>query len=304
MKEKLPLIKSFVTVSCVAILLVFSLFVNFGTFAWFSQSDKATANGLSVMVDYDNTIESIRYFRVTDTAINTDEAGTKHNIYKFGYNEKVLADQLVSVEGADGALVEVQERTDFSTPIGMNPYSELSGDCQVLVEITLSGDGDAFLSLDVALDTLFLGNVINQKRVDKTYDLDTEGLPLSSVLRFAVFTDLSTEDSSESYLVEEDAITVIEYNFIKMSKVDGETVYTFANPIPSSLSLTPTNRKIFIFFDYKSSWVEYINEQIEFYVDEAEHTAAASGGTFTDIVMGETNLLFIPDFRFHISMKE
>ena len=301
MKEQLQLFKSVATVVFVAILLVFTLCIQFGTFAWFAKSENVKATGFSISAHGENTIESIRYYRVSNTKIDTDETGAKHNIYMFGYDESILSSQMLIKP--DGTAV--QERTSFETAVSMNPYSELSGDCQVLLEITLHDQAPVYLNAETAQNSDFLGNIVSNKTANETYDLDPNNLPLSSVVRFSIFTSLNTELDEQtkvnSFLVEEDVLVTQQYTFIQTKTVNEQKQYTFANPYAGSHEIIPVNRKFYIFFDYHSPLVEYLNEQILDYVDKAEHAAEVAGGKYTTIILGETNLHFVPDFGFHIS---
>ena len=142
MKDKLRILESVATLTIVAIILVLSILVNCGVFAWFAQNKDVSANGMMIQALDSDIIESIRYYRVTDTIITTNSSGTKHNKYHFGYNESVLSTQYIYGTSE-------QERDSFNTPIGMNPYSELSGDCQILIEITLTKQTPITLAVEL-----------------------------------------------------------------------------------------------------------------------------------------------------------
>lgn len=142
MKDKLRIIESVATLTIVAIILVLSILVNCGVFAWFAQNKDVSANGMMIQALDNDVIESIRYYRVTDTIITTNSSGTKHNKYHFSYNESVLSTQYIYGTSE-------QERDSFNTPIGMNPYSELSGDCQILIEITLTKQTPITLAVEL-----------------------------------------------------------------------------------------------------------------------------------------------------------
>lgn len=297
MKERLRLIKSIISVSFIAILLIFTLLVRFESLAWFASSENVNVTGLTVSAHGDTTIKNIRFFRVTDTEIVTLN-GVKHNKYKFGFSDSVLSEQTISTIGPNGEIVQVPERDSFEKTISMNPYSELTGDCQILIEVTLSEEENILLSIDTVTKT-FLGNDINAKIQNQIYDLNPSGLPLSSVLRFAVFESVVIDD--QAFVLEDDDINANQISFIDYS----EGTFSFLNPLDAdnsrAIPITPNDSKFYLFFDYSSLFVEYINDRVATYVDQATHSAEQMGNTFTDIILGETNLLFIPDFKFVIN---
>ena len=110
MNAKLRLIKSIATLTFVSIFLVVALLVSNGAFAWFAKSTEVSANNMAVAVECDDVIESIKYYRVTNTLITTDSNGIKHNKYQFGFSESVLQDQYIYG-------TTQQERTSFDTAI-------------------------------------------------------------------------------------------------------------------------------------------------------------------------------------------
>ena len=145
------------------------------------------------------------------------------------------------------------------------------------------------LAIEMEDSNEFLGNIIAQKIEDKAYDLNPNGLPLSSVVKMAVFASVETENNA--YVIEEDVVSQQEITFA--TKTDGE--YTFNTP--KNISITPIERTFFIYFDYQRSLVEYINEKTIEYVDDAEYETS---GDFDTITLGETNLSFLPDFNLSI----
>ena len=287
MKEKLQLTKSIISVVFIAILLVFALFVEFGSFAWFATLSNVSTKGPLINAYNEDTIVSVRFFRVTDHAIQTDSNGVKHTVYMFGFNQEVLKTQ-------DITNSTTQERTDFETPIDMRPYSQLSSDCQILIEVTLEKSGKQNLAVSTSTRD-FLGNVVASKKDAGTYDFVPNGLPLSSVFRFAIFNSIEKDETS--FIIDESVISANQKSFI--SHNDSTNVFSFNNAITTTpIEITPTDNKFYIFLDYNSLLVEYLNEQVIHYVDSAEY---ATDGEFDTIILGETNLSFVPDFEFIVT---
>ena len=287
MKEKLQLTKSIISVTIVAILLMFTLFIRFGSFAWFSNSSSVSAKGISITAKQDDVIDSVRFFRVSGHSIDDT---TKNHIYEFGYNEDVLKDQFLS----DG---ETQERTSFETPISMRPYSQLSSDCQILIEVTLKSSGNANILINTPT-TDFLGNIINEKITGKLYDLVPNELPLTSILRFAIFSSLTVKENA--FIVDDSVASANQKSFINFNETT--KTYSFNQSLKTTpISITPTNNKFYIFLDYNVSLVQYINERIIYYVEEAE---TASNGGYDAIILGETNLIFKTDFNFQVDQGD
>ena len=289
MKEKWRLIKSIISLSTVASLLVLSIFAYSGSFAWMAKSTDVNASGISITAKNETIIKSVKYYRVTDTVIESTSAG-KQNVYKFGYNEAVLNTQYVY--GQESA--KVKERDSFETPIGMRPYSELSGDCQVLVEITLlKATASVSLGLSAPADSEFLGTTVKNIIENNTYNFNPTNLPLSSVIHFGVILSLGNDTATQEFIVRESNITQ-EVCFIKGNATDG---YEFNHALSGSGKITGTIEKFYIFFDYKSSLVEYINDKVIEYVDKA---MVNDVDLTYPITLGETNLNFNPDFELFV----
>ena len=292
MKEKCRLIKTIVTLFSIAFLFVFSVLAYNGSFAWMAQSTDVDANGITITAKNDSIIKTIKYYRVTNTAIDTSGA-EKKNIYKFGYNENVLKTQYVYGQEEN----KMQERYSFEESISMRPYSELSGDCQVLVEIALL---QKVSSITIKMETAtkeFLGDTVENKINNKSYDLQPDNLPLSSVVHFAVFSSLDVEN--EEFLVHE-ADMVNEVCFVGGNATDGYTFSANLSDIVVNLPESNEESKFYILFDYKSAIVQYINDKIIEYVNEATAFATSNGGIYDTILLGETNLCFVPDFEIKI----
>ena len=294
MKEKWRLIKSVVTLSLVAFLLVFAIFTYSSSFAWMARSTDVSAKDTTITANDDSIIKSIKYYRITDTVIETS-GSVKKNVYKFGFNENVLKTQYVYGKEAQN----VQERTSFEQPIGMRPYSELSADCQILIEITLlSGMSSAVIEINGPTNKKFLGTTISEKISGGIYDLQPTNLPLSSIVHFAVFSSLSIQN--EAFLVREAEITN-EVCLFKGNATDGYVFDTSKSDIDVEISKNSSGEyKFFILFDYKSELVEYINDQVIDYVDKATAQAKENNKTYETIILGETNLCFVPDFQLKI----
>ena len=163
----------------------------------------------------------------------------------------------------------------------------------MLVEITLKKETQITLNLTQPKETTFLGAIINQKRGTEPIDLtlNPNDLPFSSVVRFAIFPSLKVMDAgtvNKAYVVDETALNTNSYSFF-----NSET-FAYVNPFAVK---TYTTNKLYVYFDYASSLVEYINEQVMYYVDEAQH---ATDGEYDTILLGQTNLTFLPDFSFEI----
>ena len=302
MRFKLRLISSAMALSLISVLLVIAITYEFSSLAWFANNGQVDGT-TGISVQRDGVVESVKYYRVTDVMITRDENDVKHNVYKFGFDPSVLSSQLIEQTAQDGSVIYVQERESFDIPIDMLPYSDLSGDCQVLLEIDLSVDGPIELSTEL-FSSAYLADVIRDKIDGGLYDLEPQGLPLSSVIRFAVFDDLEVDDRTDSYLVSEDDIVARQLSFVSVEEVDEVEQFSFGNVLSAPSSIEPTDRKIFIFADYYNVSVEHINEAVMEYVDAAEKSATANGGDYNTIVIGETNLVFISDFKFVVSSKE
>ena len=137
----------------------------------------------------------------------------------------------------------------------------------------------------------FLGNIIDNKITNGLYDLVPSNLPLSSVVQYAIFSSLDTEN--QAFVLEDDAIEANAYSFIQQ---DSEG-YSFVTPANQNITLGE-DRKFFIYFDYHRALVAYVNDKTIEYVERAE---VASNNEYNTIILGETNLLFIPDFNFLIT---
>ena len=302
MRERFKLITSAVTLSLVAMLLVLALASEFGSLAWFSSANHVDGE-MGISVYHDDIINSVKYYRVSDVMITRDENNVKHNIYKFGFDPSVLSTQKTDTVNANGEVISVQERESFDIPIDMLPYSDLSGDCQILIEIDLSVDCPVAFSAEL-FSNEYIGNVIKEKIDEKLFDLDPEDLALSGVIRFALFDDVEISADDKAYLVPEDVVAETQFSFIKVEQTDNGEVFSLVNPLSESITLNSKDRKFFIFADYFHASVEKINEVVLEYVDSAEKAAADSGTSFDTIEIGVTNLHFTSDFKFVVSRLE
>ena len=110
-------------------------------------------------------------------------------------------------------------------------------------------------------------------------------------MQYAVFRSLDTEN--QAFILEDDSIEANAHSFIQQ---DGED-YSFVTPANQNITLGE-DRRFFIYFDYHRALVEYVNDKTIEYVERAE---IATNNEYNTIILGETNLLFVPDFNFLIT---
>ena len=279
------------------IALVFSIFALFtinknNGLAWFSSNDKVTANGLAVQVKCDDIFVSIEYYRVSDQIIY-DEDGTKHNRYIFSFADSAL-DVTETYIDANGNSVTRPERDSFSTPVRMYPYSDLGGNCQILIEVTAK-TADPFIMTAFTETNEYLGNTIAAAIAAQDYDaILPTGLPLTSVVKYAFLSDVSIDSENQTFIVDDHDVYDHETDFVTFDESGNGN---FDNPGASGFEITPNNEcKFYIFIDYNVEAVEDINAKIMEYVEKALH----SNEDYNDIILGATNLLFSADFDFEL----
>lgn len=256
-----------------AIVLVAAIVAHPHSAAWFSSKRDTSANGMLATVPSGKWYESAHYYRITDLKIVTDASG-KYNEYRFGYTESDLA------AGEDG-------RTSFDEPVELFPYSDLSGDCQVLIEVTMP-TADAFVLAATTSTEEFLANTVAALTAAGQYTLVPTGLPLSSVVHFAIFSDVTDDTANAEFVINEKALEGNDHSFVDLSDPANPR---FDNSIEDGVSVTPNDeRKFFIYLDYYVDAVALVNEQVLHYADAA--------GASSSIILGETNLVFAADFVF------
>ena len=253
-----------------------ALFTVNDTFAWFATNEAVDAGGMEISVKNTGVFEEVNYYRVTDISIFTDTDGTKHNIYNFSYSPEAI---------------DTTERTDFTTPVRMHPYSDLSGNCQVLIEV-VAPSTEAIRLMVQTLTTEYLGNTISAAITAGRYDIDVTNLPLTSVVKYALIDSVEVDSTNQMLVVHEHEIYEHERYFISF---DTNGKGAFNNPGADGFIVTPnSDRKFYILVDYDVKAVADINAKILEYAAKA----VAADATFDDIVIGKTNLLFAADFDF------
>ena len=282
------------------IALVFSVFalfiVNNNGLAWFSSNDKATASGLAVQVKYDETFVSIKYYRVSDYFIY-EEDGAKHDRYSFSFADSAL-DVTETYIDANGNSATRQERDSFTTPVKMYPYSDLGGNCQILIEVTAK-TADPFVMTAFTETTEYLGNTIAAAIAAQDYDaILPTGLPLTSVVKYAFLENVIIDAEKQVFIVDDHDIYDHETDFVTFDKSGNGK---FDNPGASGFEITPNSEcKFYIFIDYNVEAVEDINAKIMEYVEKALYV----NPNYKDIILGDTNLLFSADFDFELLKEE
>ena len=130
--------------------------------------------------------------------------------------------------------------------------------------------------------------------------MNVTNLPMSSVVHFAILTEIENDTPNKRYIADGDIIKENALRYITVEEVDGESVSTFAKPEAKSVTVTEDNLFVYVFVDYYLPAVEHINELMVDFVDKAE--AAIDG--YKEIVIGESTLKFSPDFSLHVAKKE
>ena len=264
---------SAVTLAVAAILLVSALLAHPHSAAWFSASRQSNVGGMLATTPDQQWYESAYYYRITDLNIITDANG-KHNEYCFSYHESALT------HGGD-------DRTSFDEPLELFPYSDLSGDCQVLIEVTMT-DTNPFVLAATTSTEEFLANTVAALTAAGQYTLLPTDLPLSSVIHFAIFSDVIDDTDNSQFIINENAVHANDHAFVDLTDLQNPR---FDNSMEEGVTVTPNaGRKFFIYLDYYVDAVELLNEQVLLYTDAA--------GAASSIILGETNLEFSADFIF------
>ena len=274
--------------SCARILCLFVLCTVVITYAirnlsaaWFATNEEATAGGASLTVVDSGIVESVNYFRVTQTVLVDDGGGENHNEYLFS-----------TAEGALG------ERESFSEPIALNPYSDLEGNAQVLLEIVFRENAHVVEAGSITLvpqtdTTTYFGDELTSKTAAKQFTIDPNGNnPISSVIRYWVIDSVNTVNTGfgRALSITSSMLEAVGEN----SFVNGTDSLTFS--VPAATTSTLTDRTLYILFDYNTQAVEDINGKVAEYVD----AATDENGDYDTIVLGETVIRFVCDFKFEI----
>ena len=253
--------------------------------------------------------------------VTIDNAGGKHNQYHFSYNPEVLSTQtVVAGTDAEGNPIYAPERDSFLKPVPLLAYSDLAGECQLLIEIHLPEAGTYTLFTDTET-TSYLGDTIKEKsdvldrmiaagmpasaEDENAVKITTTNLPMSSIVHFAILTSEGVVDDSENsrFIADGDAIKENAMRYITVEDQNGVTTSTFSLPEQKTITVTEDDLHVFIFIDYYLPAVEHINALVTDYVAKCEAYAKLKGEVYDDIVIGESTMKFIPDFKLRV-LKE
>ena len=301
--------------------LVLALFVFPTSKAWFTQNKSTEVEGIGVTVELPDAVESAFYYRGTGMGVTIDNAGGKHNQYHFSYNPEVLSTQTtVTGTDAEGNPIYAPERDSFLKPVPLLAYSDLAGECQLLIEIHLPEAGTYTLFTDTET-TSYLGDTIKEKsdvldrmiaagmpasaEDENAVKITTTNLPMSSIVHFAILTSEGVVDDSENsrFIADGDAIKENAMRYITVTEQDGATTTDFFTPEQATITVTEDDLHVFIFIDYYLPAVEHINALVTDYVAKCEAYAKLKSEVYDDIVIGESTMKFIPDFKLRV-LKE
>ena len=288
---------SALSVCFVATVLIIALIAQFSSLAWFSSNERVSAGGMTVEVLYSDICESVNYYRGTETRLEIS-GEERYNRYVFSYDESALAFKVNSSDSAP-------ERDSFATPIAMLEYSDLSGSCQMLIELTLKKSGTYHIGISTETEE-YLGNIFAEATANGNFTVEPTGLPLSSVVHFAILHSISDIDSGVVADTEEKTLSLSDMDIASIEETfihfDGEGNGTFVDVFhdhPNNLQevVVGEDRKLYIFVDYYLEAVQDVMEKTMLYVDGA----LEEDPNYNDIVIGLTNLLFSADFTFTIA---
>ena len=278
-----------VSVALVTTVLIIALIAQFSSLAWFSSNERVTADGMSVQVLYEEICETVNYYRGTETRLEI-EGEDRFNRYYFSYAESALDFKVNDTDTAP-------ERNSFATPVSMLEYSDLSGSCQMLIELQLKNPGT--YKIGVEIDTHdYLGNILSSALENKDFSISPMGLPLSSVVHFAVLESVDVDTENETFSLTDNDIIPIDETFVHFD-AEGNAEYTHAFHDHENNEYTVNigeDKKLYIFVDYYLPAVEDIVEKTQYYVDGA----LEADPTYDDIIIGLTNLVFSADFTYTI----
>lgn len=291
-----------ISMTVCALALILALIASYSSFAWFGANRRVGAEGLSVQAVDIGLCREVNYYRCTQTRLETDSMGEKYNSYFFSYADSALD---FTVTGANGNAV--RERESFREAIPMLPYSDLSGHCQVLIEVVVAAPGTYALS--VLTDTAsYLGTELadaiaafNTATTADDVDITPTGLPLTSVVNFAILPTVTVDEVGSTFSLSEQTFSPIAETFVHF---DGNGVGSFVpafHDYPNSRQTVTVGEdcRFYIFVDYYMDAVEDVVNKTMQYVDKALSLDAA----YDTIVIGETNLQFRTDFFFELELS-
>ena len=296
-KELKSRIISLILTFCV---LMLALFVFPKSRAWFVANHETSVEGITITTETPDAIEAAYFYRGTGMGVLVDSEGVRHNQYYFSYDPAVLAQQTIQTgTDAGGNPILSQERDSFLTPVPLLPYSDLAGECQILIEIHLPAAGTYTLNTDTETPS-YIGDTIQDKIDNNDFTLNVTNLPMSSIIHFAIMTDVEDDAANQRFIADGDIIQENALRYTTIEEVNGETISTYETPDARSITVTEDNLHIFVFIDYYLPAVEHINALMVEYVDKAE----AINPGYNEIVIGESTLKFSPDFSLHVSKEE
>ena len=285
---KRKIIASLHALALIILALIMALSSQFSSRAWFSTNDEVSAKGISVSSARASMFEEIHYYRGTQTRLLTTANGVKYNEYDFSY-----APEALDFSPSSGT----PERSSFSDPISLPEHSDLSANSQVLIRIKMEKPGEYRISLNTQTSQ-YLGNRFAAQTPNGPYDISPLGLPLSSVIHFAVLTSATVQNNTTEQLLTlaDKDLGSADMRFVNFAN-DGTA--TFANPFSAlsngTLSVTVgEDCYLYIFVDYYLPAIEDVVEKTLLYVDKA----TAANSNYNDIIIGHTNLIFAVDFEF------
>ena len=285
---KRKILASLHALALIMLALIAALSSQFSSIAWFSTNDTVSADGIAVSSVRAGLFEEIHFYRGTHTHLLETATGTKYNEYCFSYDEQALA---FSPNGT------TPERSSFSDAISMLEHSDLSANSQVLVRIKVSAPGQYRIALNTAT-TDYLGNLFAaQIQNNGPYDISPSNLPLSSVVHFALLSSatVKTNTQEQVFTLADKDLGSADMTFVSFTDGTG----SFRNPflaLPDQKQTVTVGEDcyLYIFVDYHLPAVEDVVEKTLLYVEKAQ----AANSSYSDIIVGHTNLVFKTDFEF------
>ena len=287
-----------------AVALILALVAGNSSFAWFAANRRVGAEGLSVKSVDIGLCREVKYYRCTQTRLETDAGGKKYNNYYFSFAESALGFTVTDASGK--ATVE---RDSFTDSVPMLPYSDLSGHCQVLIEVVVTNPGTYTLAATTDTTT-YLGTVLAEAiaafstaTTADDVDITPTGLPLTSVVNFAILPTVTVDEEASTFSLSEQVFAPIAETFVHF---DGNGVGSFAPAFHDYENNRQTvtvgeDCRFYIFVDYYMDAVEDVVSKTMQYVDKA----LSKDSKYDTIVIGETNLQFRTDFSFELeAVKE
>ena len=285
---KRKIIASLHTLAFIMLALIAALSSQFSSIAWFSANDTVGANGILVSPVRAELFEEINFYRATHTHLLQTADGTKYNEYFFSYAEEALA---FSPNGT------TPERSSFSDAISMLEHSDLSANSQVLVRIKVSAPGQYRIALNTAT-TDYLGNRFDaQIQNNGPFDISPSNLPLSSVVHFALLSSATVQTNTQEQVITlaDKDLGSADMAFVSFANGTGSFRDPFASlPDQKQTVTVGEDCYLYIFVDYHLPAVEDVVEKTLLYVEKAQ----AANPSYSDIIVGHTNLVFKTDFEF------